>query len=287
MKLNKRNDDMKNKKAILYIILILLIILVVIFLSVEITKFYLSIGDRDYQKLGLKIEDYDIVYYTVYEEDCLGGNYKVYKIKNYYSDSMDEYKEQLEASNLWSKNKYYEYIMQEFYEIKDDDEIYIDREELYYYNGNDAYAIFDLKNAKLYYFENRLFNNYEDYHESLELDTRDYDSREIYSVRGGPQGDGTDYYVYNFNEEKGKEISATLDKRKNWSKEKLENSILDCFEYNSEIFDIQNGYYYYKKVCRTSDSYKKEHFTDEEATGYEVSVYDCDKNILYYYWTSY
>ena len=153
-----------------------------------------------------------------------------------------------------------------------------------YENG---YAIFDVKNAKLYYFSNRPFNHYKDYLESLGLDTRQYDDREIYSVRGGPQGDGTDYYVYSFNKEKGKEISATLDKRQNWSKEKLENNILDCFEYNSEIFNIQNGYYHYEKVCRTSDAYKKEHFTDEEATGYEIGVYDIDKNVLYYYWTSY
>jgi len=278
---------MKNKKAILHMVLILLIILVVSFLSVEITKFYFSIGDRDYQRLGLKIEYYNIEYYTVYEEDCLGGNYKVYKIKNYYSDSMDEFRKQLETSDLWSKDKYYEYIMQEFYEIRDDDKIYIDRENLYYYNGRGAYAIFDLKNAKLYYFENRVFNHHKDYHESLELDTREYDSREIYSVRGGPQGDGTDYYVYNFNKEKGEEISTTLDKRSNWSKEKIENDILDCFEHNSEILDIENGYYHYKKVCRTSDEYKKEHFTDEEATGYEVGVYDIDNCILYYYWTSY
>lgn len=278
---------MKNKKIILYILIILLIISIVSFLSVEITKFYFSNGDRDYQKLGLDIKNYNIEYYTVYEEDNLGGNYKVYKIKNYYSDSMDEFKKQLEISNLWSKNKYYEYIMQEFYEIKEADKVYIDRENLYYYNGEGAYAIFDLKNAKLYYFENRIFNQHDDYHESLDLDTRNYDSREIYSVKGGPQGDGTDYYVYKYNKSNGEELSNILAKKQNWSKEKLENEILKCFEYNSEIFDIQNGYYHYKKICRTSDSYKKEHFTDKEATGYEVGVYDIDNNILYYYWTSY
>ena len=54
-----------------------------------------------------------------------------------------------------------------------------------------------------------------------------------------------------------------------------------------EYVTIQNGYYHYEKVCRTSDAYKKEHFTDEEATGYEIGIYDIDKNVLYYYWTSY
>lgn len=277
---------MKNKKVILHIIIILGTILVISFLSVGITKFYFSIGDRDYQKLGLEIEYYNIEYYTVYEEDCLGGNYKVYKIKNYYSDSMDKFKNQLETSDVWSREKYYEYIMQEFYEIKEDDEIYIDRENLYYYHGRGAHAIFDLKNAKLYYFENRVFNHHEDYHQTLDLDTRNYENREIYSVRGGPQGDGDDYYVYKFNEEKGKEIEDIIATRQNWSKEKLDNEIIDCFEYNSEVFDIQNGYYHYKKLCRTSDKYKKEHFTDEEATGYEVWVYDAQNCVLYYYWTS-
>lgn len=278
---------MKNKKIILHILLILAIMIVVSFISIEITKFHFSFGDRDYQKLGLNIEYYNIEYYTVYEEDCLGGNYKVYKIKNYYSDSMDKFENQLETSELWSREKYYEYIMREFYEIKDDERIYIDRENLYFYNGRGAYAIFDLINAKLYYFENRVFNQHKDYHEDLDLDTRNYENREIYSVRGGTQGDGTDYYVYKFDEENSKKIEEIIDKSEIWSKEKLDDKILESFEYNSEIFDIQNGYYHYKKVCRTSDEYKKEHFTDEEATGYEVGVYDVDSRVLYYYWTSY
>ena len=42
-----------------------------------------------------------------------------------------------------------------------------------------------------------------------------------------------------------------------------------------------------KKICRTSDEEKKYNFTDEEATGYEVGVYDIDTNKLYYYWTSF
>ncbi len=35
-----------------------------------------------------------------------------------------------------------------------------------------------------------------------------------------------------------------------------------------------------------SDENKKKNVTKENATGYEVAVYDYDKNILYYYWTS-
>ena len=117
--------------------------------------------------------------------------------------------------------------------------------------------------------------------------TKNYINREIYSVRGGLQYDGTDYYVYKFDEENSKNIEETVAKSGIWSKEKLDDKILESFEYNSEIFDIQNGYYHYQKVCRTSDEYKKEQFTDDEATGYEIGVYDVDKHILYYYWTSY
>lgn len=277
---------MKNKKIILHITLIPIIVIIVSFLSVVITKFYFSIRDRDYQELGLNIEYYDIEYYTVYEEDCLGGNYKVYKIKNYYRDSMDEFKNQLESNELWNKDKYYEYIMQEFYEIKDGNKIYIDRENLYYYHGKGAYAIFDLKNAKLYYFENRINNYHVDDSRILEVKINGYTNREIYSVRGGLQFDGEDYYVYNFDEEKGKNIEKYIRDSKIWSKEKLDSKILESFEHNSEVFNIENGYYHYKKICRTSDKYKKEHFTDEEATGYEVGVYDVDNHILYYYWRS-
>ncbi len=53
------------------------------------------------------------------------------------------------------------------------------------------------------------------------------------------------------------------------------------------MLSIENGYYHYKKVCRTSNKRKKYTFTDKEATGWEIGVYDADNNILYYYWTSY
>lgn len=277
---------MENKKIILHIILTTVIVIIVSILSVAVTKFYLSIRDKDYQKLGLEIEDYKIEYYTVYEEDCLGGNYKVYKIKNYYKDSMDAFENQLKASDVWNQKKYYEYIMKEFYEIKDGKEIYVDRENLFYYHGKGAYAIFDLKNAKLYYFENRINNHHVDDSCILEININNYINREIYSVRGGLQFDGNDYYVYNFDEEKGKEIEESLNKSQIWTKEKLENEILESFEYNSEVLNIENGYYHYNLVCRTRDENKKKNITEENATGYEIGVYDADKNILYYYWES-
>lgn len=278
---------MKNKKITLYILLVLVICIIVSFLSVEITKLYFSISrDKDYKKLGLEIEEYDIEYCTIYTEDFLDGKYKVYKIKNYNTYIMDKFKSQLEESDLWDRNKYYEYIMKEFSEIKDDERIPIDRDDLYYYKGNNAHAIFDLKNAKLYYYINRVFNNHTDYHKDLNLDTRNYISREIYDVRGGPQGDGTDYYVYNFSEEKGKEIIETLEQNSEWSKNRLDNDKLNDFEYNKEVFSIENGYYHYELVCRTRDENKKKNVTKENATGYEIGVYDVDKNILYYYWES-
>lgn len=278
---------MKNKKIILYILLVIAMCIVVSFLSIEITKLYFSINrDKDYKKLGLEIDEYDIEYCTIYTEDFLDGKYKVYKIKNYNTYIMDKFKSQLEESDLWDRNKYYEYIMQEFSEIKDDERIPIDREDLYYYNGNNAHAIFDLKNAKLYYYINRVFNNHTDYHKDLNIDTRNYISREIYDVRGGPQGDGTDYYVYKYTEEKGKEIIEILEQSSKWSKNRLDDDKLDAFKYNEEVLSIENGYYHYELVCRTSDENKKKNVTKENATGYEVAIYDYDKNILYYYWTS-
>lgn len=278
---------MKNKKITLYILLVLVICIIVSFLSVEITKLYFSISrDKDYKKLGLEIEEYDIEYCTIYTEDFLDGKYKVYKIKNYNTYIMDKFESQLEESDLWDRNKYYEYIMQEFSEIKDDERIIIDRDDLYYYNGNNAHAIFDLKNAKIYYYINRVFNNHTDYHKDLNLDTRNYISREIYDVRGGPQNDGRDYYIYKYTEEKGKEIIETLEQNSEWSKNRLDDDKLDDFEYNKEVLSIENGYYHYELVCRTRDENKKRNVTKENATGYEIGVYDVDKNILYYYWES-
>lgn len=278
---------MKYKKIVIYIVLLIVICMVVSFLSIEMTKLYFSINsDEDYKKLGLEIDEYDIEYCTIYTEDFLDGKYKVYKIKNYNTYIMDKFKRQLEESDLWNRNKYYEYIMQDFSEIKDNERVPIDRDDLYYYNGNNTYAIFDLKNAKLYYYINIVFNNHTDYHKDLNLDTRNYISREIYDVRGGPQGDGTDYYVYKFSEEKGKEIIETLERSSEWSKDRLDDDKLDDFEYNKEVLSIKNGYYHYELVCRTRDKNKKKNVTKENATGHEICVYDVDKNVLYYYWES-
>lgn len=278
---------MKNRKIILYIFLVSVICIVVSFLSVEITKLYLlTTNNKEYKKLGLEIEEYDIEYCTVYTEDFWDGKYKVYKLKNYYTHSMDEFRTQLERSDLWDKNKYYEYIMKEFSEIKDEDTILIDREDLYYYNGKNAYAIFDLKNAKLYYYINRVFNHHVDYPKDLNLNIRNYISREIYDVRGGPQNDGRDYYVYKFTEERGKEIIEELKQNQKWSKNRLDDDKLENFEYNEEVISIENGFYYYELVCRTRDENKKKNVTKENATGYEIGIYDVDENILYYYWES-
>ena len=120
----------------------------------------------------------------------------------------------------------------------------------------------------------------------MNLDTKNYISREIYDVRGGPQGDGTDYYVYKFSEEKGKEIIETLEQSSEWSKDRLNDDILDDFEYNEEVLSIKNGYYHYEFICRTRDENKKKNVTKENATGHEIGVYDVDKNVLYYYWES-
>jgi len=272
----------KNKKIIIYIILILTIIIVTNLLSIKITS---TKPDTDYQKLGLELKEYNIDYYTVYLEDSL-GKYKVYKINDNYKDDIDKIKEQLENSEFWSRNKYYEYVMMEFYDKIDNKTTEIDREDLYYYNGNDVRAIFDIKNAKLYYYDYWIPGTANDHNETLEIKIDNYTEKEVYSVKGGWQGDGTEYFTYRFTEEKGAKIEELLNTSLYWSKTKLDNDKLDCFKYNEEIKSIQNGYYHYKKICRTSDQNKKYFFTDEEATGYEVAVYDIDKNTLYYYWTS-
>lgn len=162
----------------------------------------------------------------------------------------------------------------------------MNRENLYYYNNKRVYVIFDLKNEKLYYFENSIWNNHKEYSNILGIETKKYNAREIYSVRGGPQNDGLDYYVYEFSKERGQDIVKNLDNDSKWSKDKLEDKILNNYTYNKEILEIKNGYYHYELVCRTSDEDKKKNVTKENATGCEIGVYDADKNILYYYWQS-
>ena len=270
-----KKEKLKTIALVIAIIIIWLLIIYIFILK------YLKTDD-DYAKLGLDIKAYDIKYYTILEDDIF-EKYKVYKISN---RSIEKLKKQLENSKLWSKNKYYEYVMDEFYDLKEGDEtISIDRHDIYYYEN--GYAIFDVKNAKLYYLESNPYKQHKDYNEILGVKTNNYEAREIYSVRGGLQNDGTDYYTYQFTKEQGKEIINTLEKSPKWNKNRLEDNKLDDFEHNKEVLSIENGYYHYEKVCRASDENQKHNFTDEEATGWEIGVYDIDKNILYYYWTSY
>ena len=176
--------------------------------------------------------------------------------------------------------------MSKFCEIKDDEKIKIDRENLYYYHKDGVYAIFDLKNAKLYCFENSIWNTHKEYSNILGIETKKYNTREIYSVRGGPQNDGLDYYVYEFPKECGQDIIKNLDNNSEWSSDRLDDKLLDNFIYNKEVCEVKNGYYYYELVCRTRDENKKKNVTKENATGCEIGVFDADKNILYYYWQS-
>ena len=271
--------EITKTTALIMCTVIILGLIMYIFIIKEFAK-----KDNDYKKLGLGIKESNIEYSTIYDYDML-YKYKVYKIKN-YNNNMEKFKKQLEDNDDWSKNKFYEYIMSKFCEIKDDEKIKIDRENLYYYYKDGVYAIFDLKNAKLYYFENSIWNNHKEYSNILGIETKKYNTREIYSVRGGPQNDGLDYYVYEFPKECGQDIIKNLDNNSEWSSDRLDDKILNNFIYNKEILEIKNGYYHYELVCRTRDENKKKNVTKENATGCEIGVYDVDKNILYYYWQS-
>ena len=263
------------------------IIILIILLAIKIANMIASSKmDTDYQKLGLELNKYDIDYYTVYYEEAFDyyGVYKVYKLNIYKKE--EDIRNKLESSKLWSKEKFYEYIMRRFTEkvsVKTDE---IDREDLYYYKKDGVYAIYDLKNAKLYYLKNLIYNSAHEFSEILGVKTKEYIEKEVYDVRGGLQYDGRDYYVYEFDDNQGKNILESLEKNSKWSKEKIEDDKLKALEYNEEVHSIENGYYYYELICRTSDENKKRNVTKENATGYEIGVYDADKNILYYCWDS-
>lgn len=273
-----------KKVEILKTIALIVSIIIIIFLItyILISKALFKI-DEDYQELDLQLKSYNIDYYVVYEDDLL-QKYKVYKIN--MLDQKEKFRKKLEESEYWSKNKFYEYEMLRFYELKDNEVIKLDREDLYFYNNKGIYAIFDLKNGKIYYLKSHLYGTHNNYSNIWGIDTKGYIKREIYSVREGLQYDGLDYYVYEFSKEKGEDITRKLANNAKWSKEKLEDKILDDFIYNEEVKEIKNGYYHYSLVCRTSDENKKYNFTKEEATGWEIGVYDIEKNILYYYWQS-
>ena len=147
----KKTEITKTTSLIMCTVIILGLIIYIFIIKEFVNK------DNDYKKLGLEIKESNIEYSTIYDYDKL-YKYKVYKIKNYYNN-MEKFKKQLEDNEDWSKNKFYEYIMSKFSEIKDDEEIKIDRENLYYYYKDGVHAIFNLMNAKLYCFENSFWNN--------------------------------------------------------------------------------------------------------------------------------
>ena len=275
---------MYNKKKTINIIIMFLIIMATSFLSIMVANFFNSEKkDTDYQKLGLGLNKHDIDYYTVYDED-ISETYKVYKLNIF--ESLENIRIKLENNDLWSKEKFYEYMMMKFYEIIGNKEQELDREDLYYYHHDGIYAIYDIKNAKIYYFNKVFQSSQHEFSEILGIDTRNYTDKEVYDVRGGLQFDGRDYYVYKFNDEQGKCIVETLKNDSKWSKEKIEDDKLKALEYSKEVHSIENGYYHYELVCRTRDENKERNVTKENATGYEIGVYDADKNILYYCWES-
>ena len=229
--------EITKTTALIMCTVIILGLIMYIFIIKEFAK-----KDNDYKKLGLEIKESNIEYSTIYDYDML-YKYKVYKIKN-YNNNMEKFKKQLEDNDDWSKNKFYEYIMSKFCEIKDDEKIKIDRENLYYYYKDGVYAIFDLKNVKLYCFENSIWNTHKEYSNILGIETKKYNTREIYSVRGGPQNDGLDYYVYEFSKECGQDIIKNLDNNSEWSSDRLDDKILNNFIYNKEVLEIKNGYYH-------------------------------------------
>ena len=273
-----KKKDLKEFAFILFVIIMIFLFFYMLVLKEKLKR------DEDYKKLDLELSSYNIDYYTIYEEKDSTGQYKVYKLN--LIDQKEEFRKRLEESEYWSKNKFYEYIMMKFYEKKGNERKELNRENLYYYNNKRVYVIFDLKNEKLYYFENSIWNNHKEYSNILGIETKKYNAREIYSVRGGPQNDGLDYYVYEFSKERGQDIVKNLDNDSKWSKDKLEDKILNNYTYNKEILEIKNGYYHYELVCRTRDEDKEKNVTKENATGCEIGVYDADKNILYYYWQS-
>ncbi len=273
-----KKKDLKEFAFILFVIIMIFLFFYMLVLKEKLKRY------EAYKKLDLELSSYNIDYYTIYEEKDSTGQYKVYKLN--LIDQKEEFRKRLEESEYWSKNKFYEYIMMRFYEKKGNEREELNRENLYYYNNKRVYMIFDLKNEKLYYFENSIWNKHKEYSYILGIETKKYNAREIYSVRGGPQNDGLDYYVYEFSKERGQDIVKNLDNDSKWSKDKLEDKILNNYTYNKEVLEIKNGYYHYELVCRTSDEDKKKNVTKENATGCEIGVYDADKNILYYYWQS-
>ena len=252
-------------KNIKWIILIIITIVITTIVAVFKThEFDLQQIDDDYQKLNLPISNDDIKYFTFYENNPL-FIYKVYKLDSSLKDKLLNH---FKSYTLWwTKNKYYAYIMNLFYDIIGDNKKEIDKDDLYFYHEDYLYGIIDLKNDKLYYlcFKQNLSINKDSL---LNITTDNYVDYEIYNINNYYLNSNKDYYVYQFKDKKGKNILKSLEDNDKWSKTPLTSDKLIYFE--DKINNIENAYYYFDILPK----------------GEEIGIYDIDNNTLYYIYNS-
>lgn len=119
-------------------------------------------------------------------------------------------------------------------------------------------------------------------------------SEEIITGKNGGHNDGTIYQKYELNDEELKEVIASIESNPHWQKEALseelkeELSHVHSFDSDNPMFEIDNGYYFFKDRHDDAegDIYKFDRevvISNRYSWNYIISALDVENKTLYYF----
>lgn len=128
----------------------------------------------------------------------------------------------------------------------------------------------------------------------IELNTDFIVSEEIITGKNGGHNDGTIYQKYELNDEELKEVITSIESNPHWQKGALseelkeELSHVHSFDSDNPMFEIDNGYYFFKDRHDDAegDIYKFDRevvISNRYSCNYIISALDVENKTLYYF----
>lgn len=130
--------------------------------------------------------------------------------------------------------------------------------------------------------------------EAIEINTELIISEEKITGKNGGHNDGTIYQKYELNDEELKEVIASIQDNSHWQKGALSDELkeelthVDAIDSNNPMFDIDNGYYFFKDRHdqASGDIYKFDRevvISNRYSCNYIISALDVENKKLYYF----
>ena len=130
--------------------------------------------------------------------------------------------------------------------------------------------------------------------EAIELDINLEVSEEKITGKNGGHNDGTIYQKYELTDEELKEVIASIESNPHWQKGALSDELKEelthvhSFEKCNPMFDIDNGYYFFKDRHdeASGDIYKFDRevvISNRYSCNYIISALDVENKKLYYF----